>query len=47
MPIQEAAQQVLERAREELSGRMMSRPESLVDVSKDKSSRYSEADIRI
>jgi thymidylate kinase len=47
MPIQEAAQQVLERAREELSGRMMSRPESLVDVSKEKSSRYSEADIRI
>jgi thymidylate kinase len=47
MPIQEAAQQVLERAREELSDRTVSRPESLIGASKDNSSRYTEADIRI
>lgn len=47
MPIQEAAQQVLERAQEELSDRMVSRPQGLIDASKDDSSRYTEADIRI
>ena len=47
MPIQEAAQQVLERVREELSGGVMSGPEGLTDAAKDDSSRYAEADIRI
>lgn len=47
MPIHEAAQQVLERAREELSGRVVSRPESLIDASKDESNRYTEANIRV
>jgi thymidylate kinase len=47
MPIHQAAQQVLDRVREELSDRMVSGPESLTDASKDNSSRYTEADIRI
>jgi thymidylate kinase len=47
IPIHEAAQQVLERAREELSGRVVSRPESLIDASKDDSNRYTEANIRV
>ncbi len=47
MPIQEAAQQVLARAREELSDRVVPRPERLIDASKDDSSRYTEANIRI
>jgi hypothetical protein len=47
MPIQEAAQQVFERAREELSGGVVARPEGLIDPSKDDSSRYTEANIRI
>ena len=47
MPIQEAARQVFERAREELSDRMVPRPESLIDASQDDSMRYTEANIRI
>lgn len=47
MPIQEAAEQVLERAREELADEMVSKPEHTIDPSKDNSSQYSEADIRI
>jgi thymidylate kinase len=51
MPIQEAARQILERAREELSPWVVSRPEDLFEgliaASKDDSSPYTEADIRI
>jgi thymidylate kinase len=47
MPIQEAAQQVLERAREELSDRVVSRPASPADAPKDDPTRYTEANIRI
>jgi thymidylate kinase len=47
MPIQEAAQHVLARAREELSDRVVARPERLIDASKEDSSRYTEANIRI
>jgi thymidylate kinase len=46
MPIQQAAQEVLKRAREELSGRVVTRPESLIDASEDDSNRYAEANLR-
>jgi thymidylate kinase len=47
MPIQEAAHQVLERAREKLSEMMVPRTESLLDASTDDSTRYTEANLRI
>jgi thymidylate kinase len=47
MPIQEAAQHVLERAREKLSKTMGPRAASLQDASTDDSARYTEANLRI